>query len=109
MDVTSGALDPRQKIPLGPGYQVPFAERVRRESGLATWAVGMITEPRQAEDIIATGSADMVALARAMMNNPRWAWRAAEELGVETPYSPMYARCHPSRWARAFPNRRAAE
>jgi 2,4-dienoyl-CoA reductase-like NADH-dependent reductase (Old Yellow Enzyme family) len=107
--VTSGALDPRQKIPLGPGYQVPFAERVRRESGLATWAVGMITEARQAEAIIASGSADMVAIARGMMYDPRWAWHAAEELGVETAYAPMYARCEPSRWPQAFSSRRAAE
>jgi len=109
MDVTSGALDPRQKIPLGPGYQVPFAERVRRESGLATWAVGMITEARQAEAIIASRQADMVAIARGMMYDPRWAWHAAEELGADTPYSPMYARCEPSRWPQAFPTRRAAE
>ncbi len=94
-DVTSGGLDPRQKIETGPGYQVPFAERVRREAGTHTWAVGLITEARQAEAIIAEGRADMVALARGMMRDPRWAWHAAEELGAETPWSDMYIRASP--------------
>jgi 2,4-dienoyl-CoA reductase-like NADH-dependent reductase (Old Yellow Enzyme family) len=99
--VSGGGLDPRQQIPLGPGYQVPFAERVRREAGIATWAVGMITRARQAEAIVADGQADMVALARAMMFDPRWAWQAALELGAETPHSRMYIRCHPSSWPGA--------
>ncbi len=109
IDVTTGALDPRQEIPLGPGYQVPFSQKVRAEAGIATWAVGMITEARQAERIIAGEQADMVALARGMMYDPRWAWHAAEELGADAPYSPMYIRCHPARWPQAFPNRGAAE
>jgi len=109
LDVSSGGNDPRQQVPLGPGYQVHFAERIRREAGIATWAVGMITEAQQAEDIVARGRADMVAIARGMMFNPRWAWHAAEALGVETAYSRMYIRCHPSRWPQVFPNRRAAE
>jgi 2,4-dienoyl-CoA reductase-like NADH-dependent reductase (Old Yellow Enzyme family) len=100
VDVSSGGIDPRQKVPVGPGYQVPFSARVRREADIPTWAVGMITEPLQAEQIIASGDADMVALARAMMFNPRWEWRAAEELGVAIPYADMYVRCHPSRWPR---------
>jgi len=103
VDVSSGALDPRQKIPLGLGYQVPFSERVRAEADIATWTVGMITRARQAEAIIAEGKADMVALARGMMYDPRWAWHAAEELGVETSYSRMYARCEPSQWPQVFP------
>lgn len=102
IDVTSGGLDPRQKITLGPGYQVPLAERVRKEVGIAVWAVGMITGPRQAEEIIATGKADFVAMARGMMWNPRWAWHAAQTLGVDTDYASQYARCHPSRWPQAF-------
>lgn len=106
IDVTSGGLDPRQRISLGPGYQVPFAARVRAETGLPTWAVGLITEPRQAETIVASGQADFVALARAMMYNPRWAWHAASELGVDTTYSPMYARCQPGSWARGIAKRR---
>ena len=109
VDVSSGGLDPRQEIPVGPGYQVPFAERIRGETGIATWAVGMITEPHQAEEIVAGGKADCVALARGMMYDPRWAWHAAEALGAETPYAPQYARCHPSRWPQAFSHRQAAE
>ncbi len=109
VDVSSGGMDPRQDIPLGPGYQVPFAARVRKEAGIATWAVGMITEPHQAEEIVASGRADMVAIARGMMFNPRWAWHAAEALGAETAYSRMYIRCHPSRWPQVFPSRQAAE
>ncbi len=106
IDVSSGALDPRQKIPLGPGYQVPFSTRIREEAEITTWTVGMITQARQAEEIIASGKADIVALARGMMYDPRWAWHAAEELGVNTEYSRMYARCEPSQWPEVFPWRR---
>ena len=81
IDVSSGGASPQQKIKPGPGYQVPFAEIVRSEVGLATMAVGMITEPRQAEAIVAEGRADLVALARGMLFDPRWPWRAAAELG----------------------------
>jgi 2,4-dienoyl-CoA reductase-like NADH-dependent reductase (Old Yellow Enzyme family) len=81
IDVSSGGVSPQQKIKQGPGYQVPFAEIVRSEVGLATMAVGMITEPRQAEAIVAEGRADLVALARGMLFDPRWPWRAAAELG----------------------------
>lgn len=103
IDVSSGALDPRQKIPIEPGYQVPFSARIRAQAEIATWAVGMITKARQAEEIIADGKADIVALARGMMFDPRWAWHAAEELGVETEYSRMYARCAPWQWPQVFP------
>jgi len=103
IDVSSGGLDPRQKIPLGAGYQVPFSARIRARAGITTWTVGMITKARQAEAIISGGKADMVALARGMMFDPRWAWHAAEELGVDTPYSRMYARCEPARWPEVFP------
>jgi NADPH2 dehydrogenase len=98
VDVSSGGLDERQEVPLGPGYQVPFAEKVRREAEIRTWAVGLITEAHQAEAIVAGGQADMVALARAFMDDPRWAWHAARALKAEAPYSRMYVRCHPSRW-----------
>ncbi len=81
IDVSSGGVSPQQKIKPGPGYQVPFAEIVRNEIGLATMAVGLITEPRQAEAIIAEGRADLVALARGMLFDPRWPWQAAAELG----------------------------
>lgn len=103
IDVSSGGLDPRQKIPLGPGYQVPFSARIRRQAAIKTWTVGMITRARQAEKIIAEGQADIVALARGMMFDPRWGWRAAEELGVDTEYSKMYARCVPDQWPEVFP------
>ncbi len=98
VDVSSGGLDPRQQIPLGPGYQVPFAERVRREAEIPTWAVGMITEPQQAEAIVAEGRADLVALARGIMYDPRFAWHAAAALGAETAYPRMYARTAPDLW-----------
>ncbi len=109
MDITTSGLDPRQQIPVGPGYQVPFAARVKAEAEITTMAVGMITEPQQANEIIADGRADFVMLARGMMWNPRWAWHAAEALGVDTEYAPQYARCHPARWPQAFAQRRAAE
>lgn len=95
IDASSGGLAPEQKIALGPGYQVPFAEAIRRETGIATMAVGMITEPRQAEDIVAAGRADMVALARGMLFNPHWAWRAAAELGGELIAPKQYWRAPP--------------
>ncbi|MGH8769241.1 MAG: oxidoreductase, partial [Burkholderiales bacterium] len=98
VDVTSGQLDPRQQIPMAPGYNVPFAAKVRKETGIAVMSVGMISRPRQAEDIVAGGKADLVAIARAMMDNPRWAWHAARELGAETPYAPNYVRCSPAVW-----------
>jgi 2,4-dienoyl-CoA reductase-like NADH-dependent reductase (Old Yellow Enzyme family) len=98
MDVTSGQVDPRQKIPFGPGYNVPFAEKVKKESGIAVMAVGMVTRAAQAEELVAAGRADLVAIARAMMDDPRWAWHAARELGAETAYAPNYVRCSQSQW-----------
>jgi 2,4-dienoyl-CoA reductase-like NADH-dependent reductase (Old Yellow Enzyme family) len=109
IDVSGGGLVPWQKIPLGPGYQVPLAARIRQEVGIATMAVGMITQPRQAEEIIARGQADLVALARGMLYDPRWTWHAAEELGAEITYPPQYRRCHPSQWPKAFPHSRPAK
>ena len=97
-DASSGALDPRQQIPMAPGYNVAFAEKVRKESGIVVMSVGMISRARQAEDIVASGKADLVAIARAMMDDPRWAWHAARELGAETPYAPNYVRCSPAVW-----------
>jgi 2,4-dienoyl-CoA reductase-like NADH-dependent reductase (Old Yellow Enzyme family) len=106
LDVSSGGLDPRQKIPLAPGYQVPFGEKVRKEADIPTMSVGLITEPRQAEEIIASGKADMVVLARGAMWNPRFAWHAAEELGAEVAYAPKMMACHPSLRPEVFPGRR---
>jgi 2,4-dienoyl-CoA reductase-like NADH-dependent reductase (Old Yellow Enzyme family) len=93
---SSGGSVPEQHIPIGPGYQVPFAERIRREVDIATMAVGLITEPRQAETIIGEGQADLVALGRGMLYNPRWPWHAAAELGAEVAFPVQYQRSHPS-------------
>lgn len=101
LDVSSGGNDPSQKITLGPGYQVPFAERVRREAGIPVMAVGLITDPHQAEAIVASGKADFVAIARGAMDNPRWAWHAARALGAQTDYPPQYVRCRPDSWRAA--------
>ncbi len=91
VDVSSGGNAPGQKITLGPGYHVPLAARVRKEAGIKTWAVGLITEPEQAEKIIASGEADCTAHARPFLLDPRWAWNAARTLGVETPPLPLPA------------------
>lgn len=99
---SSGGAVADQKIPIGPGYQVPFAERIRRDIGIPTMAVGLITEPRQAEAIIASGQADFVALARGMLFNPRWPWHAAIELGEEPSFPVQYERAHPAMRATDF-------
>jgi NADPH2 dehydrogenase len=96
IDVSSGGVSPLQKIPLAPGYQVPFAKAVKEATGVTTMAVGLITEARQAEDIVASGKADMVALARGMLYDPRWGWHAAAELGGEVAAPPQYWRSQPS-------------
>ncbi len=98
VDITSGQIDPRQKIPFAPGYNVEFARRAKQATGITTISVGMITHARQAESIISNGDADMVALARGVMDDPRWVWHAARELRVETAYPRNYQRCHPSVW-----------
>ncbi|MEK7437489.1 MAG: NADH:flavin oxidoreductase/NADH oxidase [Pseudomonadota bacterium] len=95
IDASSGGLAPEQKISLGPGYQVQFAEAIRKEAGIPTIAVGLITEPRQAEDIVASGRADMVALARGILYEPHWAWRAAAELGGQLSAPKQYWRAPP--------------
>jgi len=91
VDVSSGGNAPGQKIKIEPGYHVPFAARVRKEAGIKTWAVGLITEPEQAERIIANGEADCTAHARPFLLDPRWAWNAARALGVEPPSLPLPA------------------
>jgi len=91
VDVSSGGNAPGQKLSLGPGYQVPFSARIRKEVGIKTWAVGLITEPEQAERIIAAGEADCTAHARPFLLDPRWAWNAARALGVEPPPLPLPA------------------
>ena len=92
IDCSSGGNVPHAKIPLEPGYQVSFARRIREESDIATGAVGLITEPAQAEKIIADGDADLVLLARELLREPYWPRRAARELGVEPPTPKQYQR-----------------
>lgn len=96
VDVSSGGLSPAQKVVPGPGYQTQFAVEVRRATGITTMSVGQITDPVQAETIIRTGQADLVALARAMLFNPRWPWHAALELNESTAFPPQYQRAHAS-------------
>jgi NADPH2 dehydrogenase len=102
IDVSSGGLSPQQSIPLSPGYQVPFAQAIKEASGVTTMAVGLITEAQQAEEIVASGKADMVALARGMLYDPRWAWHAAAELGGEVYAPPQYWRSQPSAKKQLF-------
>lgn len=89
---SSGGLSPKQQIALAQGYQVPFAQRIKRETGLTTIAVGLITEPKQAETVLVDGSADLVALARGMLYDPRWPWHAAVELGAQVSAPPQFWR-----------------
>jgi 2,4-dienoyl-CoA reductase-like NADH-dependent reductase (Old Yellow Enzyme family) len=90
IDCSSGYVVPNEKIPFGPGFQVPFSAAIRRKAGIATGGVGFITSPAQAEQIIATGQADAVSLARQMLRDPYWPLHAAKELGVEIPWPDQY-------------------
>ena len=95
MDVSSGGMTPHAVMPLGPGYQTPFAERIRREAQIPTGAVGMITSPAQAEHILRSGQADVVLLARELLREPYWPLHAAHELGDITSWPPQYLRAAP--------------
>jgi 2,4-dienoyl-CoA reductase-like NADH-dependent reductase (Old Yellow Enzyme family) len=95
IDCSSGGSVPHAKIPVGPGYQTPFAEEIRRETGIMTGAVGMITSPIQAEQIIGTGQADAVILAREFLRDPYWPLRAARELGQLISWPAQYLRAAP--------------
>ena len=95
IDASSGGVSPLQKIPLAPGYQVPFAQGIKAATGVTTMAVGLITQANHAEDIVASGKADMVALARGMLYDPRWGWHAAAELGGHVTAPPAYWRAPP--------------
>jgi 2,4-dienoyl-CoA reductase-like NADH-dependent reductase (Old Yellow Enzyme family) len=90
IDVSSSGSSPRQKVVLGPGYQVPFARRIRADAHIMTGAVGLITEPRQANDVIARGDADLVFVGRAFLRNPYWGLIAQEELAGEAPWPEQY-------------------
>ena len=92
IDCSSGGLVPHAKIELGPGYQVPFARAIRREAGIATGAVGLITEAHQADTIIREQSADAVFLARELLRDPYWPFHAAKALGVDVPWPSQYLR-----------------
>ena len=100
--VTTGGLSPAQAIKLGPGYQVPYAQRVKADVGLPTMAVGLITDAEQAEAIIANGEADAVSLARAMLFDPRWPWHAAAKLGAKVSAPPQYWRSQPREFKDLF-------
>jgi 2,4-dienoyl-CoA reductase-like NADH-dependent reductase (Old Yellow Enzyme family) len=95
VDVSSGGNSPDQEITLAPGYQVPFATRIARASGLPVAAVGLITEPQQAEKIVGDGEADAVFLARELLRDPHWPQRAAEALGADTYWPDQYLRARP--------------
>ena len=102
MDVSSGGNALAQSIPLSPGYQVAFAARVKAETGMPTVAVGLITEAAQAEAVVAEGKADMVALARGILYDPRWPWHAAAELGATVAAPKQYLRSPPREHAKLF-------
>jgi 2,4-dienoyl-CoA reductase-like NADH-dependent reductase (Old Yellow Enzyme family) len=95
MHVSSGGLAPQQQISVGPNYQVPFAEAVKKAVTIPVIAVGLITEPKQAEAVLHSLQADAVALARGMLYDPRWPWHAAAELGEKVQAPPQYWRCEP--------------
>ncbi len=100
--VSSGGIVPDARIALAPGYQVPFAAAVRREASIATRAVGLIATPKQAEAVVAGGKADLVALARAFLDDPHWGWHAAKALGAEVARPPQYLRAGTKLWPAAF-------
>ena len=102
--VSSGGLHPAQKIPVGPSYQVPLARAVKSAVGIPVVAVGMITEYEQAEAIVGTGDADMIALARAVLYNPRWPWHAAAALGGHVHAPNQYLRSQPRQFKDLFAN-----
>lgn len=90
IDVSSGALVPKARIPVGKSYQVPFARRIRDEAGIMTGAVGLITEPRQANEIVTGGDADLVFIAREILREPYWSLKAQQELGGDAAWPTPY-------------------
>ena len=101
IDVSSGGITATTRNPTEPGYNAPIAARVKREAGIATRTVGLIITPAQAEAIVAEGKADMVSFARAMLDDPRWGWHAAQALGAEIARAPQYQRAGPKLWPGA--------
>lgn len=100
--ISSGGLHPTQKIPIGPSYQVPLARAVKESVNMPVVAVGLITSFEQAEAIVGTGDADMIALARTVLYDPRWPWHAAAELGAQVRVPKQYLRCQPRRFKDLF-------
>jgi 2,4-dienoyl-CoA reductase-like NADH-dependent reductase (Old Yellow Enzyme family) len=100
--VSTGGVSTQQKIPVGPGFQVPFAARIKAEVGLPTLAVGLITEAEQAEKILQDGDADAIALARTMLYDPRWPWHAAATLGAQIEVPKQYWRSQPREFSALF-------
>jgi 2,4-dienoyl-CoA reductase-like NADH-dependent reductase (Old Yellow Enzyme family) len=100
--VSSGGLTPAQRIPVGPSYQVPLARAIKAATSLPVIAVGLITEFEQAEAIVATGDADLVAIARAILYNPRWPWHAAAHFGASVSAPNQYLRSQPQRYRDLF-------
>ncbi|PHR22219.1 MAG: oxidoreductase [Hoeflea sp.] len=107
--VSTGGVSTKQTIPAGPGFQVPFAARIKAETGLPTFAVGLITEPEQAETILQKGEADAIALARAMLYDPHWPWHAAAALGAKVTAPKQYWRSNPREFPDLFKNTRTAQ
>ncbi|VXC39883.1 NADH:flavin oxidoreductase/NADH oxidase [Massilia sp. 9I] len=107
--VSSGGLSPLQKIPVAPGYQVEFAQRIKEETGMPTIGVGLITEAQQAEDILQQGQADVIGLARAMLYDPRWPWHAAAQLGDQVFAPPQYWRSQPREYKALFGSTRLGQ
>ncbi|MGJ7916513.1 NADH:flavin oxidoreductase/NADH oxidase [Massilia sp. LXY-6] len=107
--VSSGGLSPLQKIPVGPGYQIEFAARIKQQTSMPVIGVGLITEAKQAETIVQTGQADMVALARAMLYDPRWPWHAAAILGASVSAPPQYWRSQPHEYKNLFGDTRLGQ
>ncbi len=100
--VTTAGVSPKQDIPIGPGFQVPLAARIKAEVGLPTLAVGLITEADQAEQILQDGDADAIAMARAMLYEPRWPWHAAAALGAQVEAPKQYWRSQPREFSDLF-------
>lgn len=109
LHVSSGGVSPRQQIPIGPGYQVHLAARMRSEVKMPVIAVGLVTEPEQAETIIASGQADLVGIARAILFDPHWPWRAAGELGAQVKAPRQYWRSQPRAYKNLFGDARIGQ
>ena len=99
--ISSGGVSADTRNPTEPGYNVPIAERVKKEVGIPTRTVGLIVKPEQAEEVVAQGRADMISLARAFLDDPHWGWHAAQALGAEVARPPQYQRAGPKLWSPA--------